>query len=249
MKKNLVSIIIPFFNDESYISETLKTVFEQTYKNWELILINDNSTDNSVNKIKNFIRDNRVKLINNKYNMGPARSRNIGLKQIKGEYICFLDSDDLWHPKKIEKQLNFMIKNKLQFTCTNYTPFRNLEKKLNTIKPKKKISFNDLVHDTSIATSTMMIKRTIQKNLIFNKNFYFDDYVFKLDLLQKTYCHNINFNLMSYRIKNNSVSSNKFRNFLEVLKVNRKYNKFSLYKSFYTTFNVCINSLKRYGYK
>ena len=128
MKKKLVSIITPFFNEEYYLYETLNTVFNQTYKKWELILVNDNSTDNSVNKIKNFIKDKRIKLIHNKHNFGPAKSRNIGLKHVKGEYICFLDSDDLWHPQKIEKQLNFMIKHKLNFSCSNYQPFRNLKK-------------------------------------------------------------------------------------------------------------------------
>lgn len=249
MKKKLVSIIIPFFNEEYYLYETLNTVFNQTYKKWELILVNDNSTDNSVNKIKNFIKDKRIKLIHNKHNFGPAKSRNIGLKHVKGEYICFLDSDDLWHPQKIEKQLNFMIKHKLNFSCSNYQPFRNLKKKLKIIKLKKKISFEDFIYDTSIATSAMMIKRSIQKNIFFNENFYFDDYVFKLDLLKKTFCYNINLNLMYYRIKNKSISSNKIKNFLEVWKTNRKYNKFSIYKSLYSISCISINSLRKYGFK
>ena len=93
--KELVSIIVPVYNAEKFIDETINTVLNQTYKNWELLLINDCSTDNSVKLIQKYLKDERIKLINNKENSRAAITRNNGIKKAKGRYICFLDADDL----------------------------------------------------------------------------------------------------------------------------------------------------------
>ena len=107
----LVSIITPSYNSEKYISETIQSVINQTYQNWELVIVDDASTDTTVKIIQEFIKqDNRIKLLQNKANKGAAFSRNRATKVAKGDYIAFLDADDLWIPKKLEKQINFMIK-------------------------------------------------------------------------------------------------------------------------------------------
>lgn len=118
---DLVSVIIPVYNSEKFIKETIKTVQNQTYKNYELIVVNDCSTDNSKKIIEEEIKkDNKIKLINLKENSGVAIARNTGIDNAKGKYIAFLDADDLWEKEKLEKQIEFMSKNEYEFTFTGY---------------------------------------------------------------------------------------------------------------------------------
>lgn len=115
----LVSIVMPSYNSEAYIMHSIKSVIAQTYKNWELIIVDDCSVDGTVGIIKSF-NDDRIKLFINEKNSGAAVSRNKALREAKGKWIAFLDSDDIWHPTKLEKQLTFMKENNYAFTCTDY---------------------------------------------------------------------------------------------------------------------------------
>ena len=116
----LVSIIMPSYNTAKFISETIESVLEQTYTNWELIIVDDCSTDNTDEVVKSFLSDNRIKYIKNEKNSGAAVSRNRALREAKGKWIAFLDSDDLWLPVKLEKQIAFMKENDYHFSYTNY---------------------------------------------------------------------------------------------------------------------------------
>ena len=107
----LVSIIMPSYNTAKFISETIESVLVQTYTNWELIIVDDCSTDNTDEVVKSFLSDNRIKYITNEKNSGAAVSRNRALREAKGKWIAFLDSDDLWLPVKLEKQIAFMKEN------------------------------------------------------------------------------------------------------------------------------------------
>ena len=106
---DLVSIIMPSYNTEDYIGESIQSVINQTYSNWELIIVDDCSNDNTDNVVKPFLADSRIKYFKNEHNSGAAVTRNKALREAKGEWIAFLDSDDLWMPEKLEKQINFMI--------------------------------------------------------------------------------------------------------------------------------------------
>lgn len=117
---NLVSIIMPSYNTENFIGESINSVLNQTYKNWELIIVDDASTDSTDKVVENFLNDRRIHYIKNKENYGAALSRNFAIKQAKGKWIAFLDSDDIWKPQKLERQINFMVKNKYYFSYTNY---------------------------------------------------------------------------------------------------------------------------------
>lgn len=117
--KGLVSIVMPSYNSEKYIKASIESVLNQTYPYWELLIVDDCSTDKTVEIIKSF-KDERIKLFQNKINSGAAISRNWALREAKGKWIAFLDSDDLWLPKKLEEQLQFMIDNKYDFTFTDY---------------------------------------------------------------------------------------------------------------------------------
>ena len=117
--KGLVSIVMPSYNSEKYIKDSIESVLNQTYPFWELLIVDDCSTDKTVDIIKSF-KDERIKLFQNEVNSGAALSRNWALREAKGRWIAFLDSDDLWLPTKLEEQLQFMIDNNYHFTFTDY---------------------------------------------------------------------------------------------------------------------------------
>ena len=117
---DLVSIIMPSYNTGRFISETIESVLAQSYSNWELIIVDDCSTDNTDEVIEDYISDDRIKYIKNDRNRGAAISRNRALREAKGKWIAFLDSDDLWESQKLEKQITFMENYKYRFSYTNY---------------------------------------------------------------------------------------------------------------------------------
>lgn len=120
MQADLVSIIMPSYNTAEYISESIESVFAQSYKDWELIIVDDCSTDNTDEIIQPYLKNAKVKYFKNEKNSGAAVSRNKALREATGRWIAFLDSDDLWLPEKLEKQIGFMEKNNYHFSYTNY---------------------------------------------------------------------------------------------------------------------------------
>lgn len=117
---DLVSIIMPSYNTAKYIEESIQSVLAQTYSNWELIIVDDCSTDETDSVVKPYLADNRIRYLKNKVNSGAAVSRNYALREAKGKWIAFLDSDDLWSPEKLEKQKKYMEMNGYHFSYTNY---------------------------------------------------------------------------------------------------------------------------------
>lgn len=118
--KDLVSIITPSYNTANFIGKTIESVLEQTYQNWEMIIVDDCSQDNTDEVVQQYLVDERIRYIKNEVNSGAALSRNRALKEARGRWIAFLDSDDLWSPNKLEKQVAFMAKNGYHFSYTNY---------------------------------------------------------------------------------------------------------------------------------
>ena len=163
MNEPLVSIITPVYNAERFLSETIKSVKEQTYKNWELLLVDDCSKDNSAKIIKEFNRtDDRIKYIKLEKNSGASISRNTGIKNAKGRFIAFVDSDDLWEPEKLEIQISYMLEKNLGFTFTSYRYMKENGVKTNKVaKAPFKINYNGLLKNTIIGCSTVVIDREI----------------------------------------------------------------------------------------
>lgn len=158
---NLISIVTPVYNAERFIAETIKSVQAQEYTNWELLLVNDQSTDNSQFIIEEFaIEDNRIKVINLAENSGAAVARNTGIAASKGQYIAFVDSDDAWDSDKLIRQIAFMQKGGIAFS---YTDFRLVDEKGNVLKEKANVplslDYTGLLKNTAIACSTVMIDR------------------------------------------------------------------------------------------
>ena len=159
MKKDLVSIIIPYYKKRKFIKETLESVFNQSYKLNEVILIYDDVNREDLSYIKKITLKKKIKIILNKVNLGVALSRNKGINQSRGQYLAFIDSDDVWHKHKIKYQINFMKKNNYQISHTSYQiidKFVNITEKR---KAAKKITYNDLLYSCDIGLSSVVIKK------------------------------------------------------------------------------------------
>jgi glycosyltransferase involved in cell wall biosynthesis len=245
-----IDIIIPNYNKSQYLEECINSVVSQTFKNWKLYIVDDFSTDNSLQVIEKYNTLNNINIIKLKKNKGPAFCRNLGVRISSSPYISFLDSDDLWVKNKLEKQIIFMIKNKFSFTFSDYYWFKNINSKdYKSTQISNSLSFREFLNNSSINSSTMIIKRDIIKNTRF-KNVNHEDYLFKCDILRSgVVAYKINDKLAYYRIIKTSRSSNKFVNLFYLWKINSKYNKLNFFKNLISVISISINSLKKYGFK
>ena len=136
-KEIFVDIIIPNFNKEIFLDECIKSVINQDFKNWKLYIIDDCSTDKSKEIINKYLTNSKIKKLFLTKNKGPSFCRNIGIRKSSSDYVCFLDSDDIWKKNKLNDQLQFMIKNDYSFTFSNYTNIYNNNSKKEVITKKK----------------------------------------------------------------------------------------------------------------
>lgn len=247
--KDLVSIIIPVYNAEKFIEDTIKSVINQTYKNWQLIIIDDHSTDSSVNIIKEFTKNNnKIKLIKLKKNNGVAIARNKGINLAKGKYLCFLDADDLWHPEKLNKQISFMKKYNCPFSFTGYE-FADITGKPNGKKVyiKNKFTYKQALKNTTIWTSTVMIDLTqLSSKQILMPNIKSEDTATWWNILKQIdYAYGLNEILSYYRRSNNTLSSNKIEAIKRIWNLYRNHEKLSIPYSLYNFCHYAFNAVKR----
>tara|TARA_B110000467_G_C18309948_1_gene477370 strand:+ start:1091 stop:1900 length:810 start_codon:yes stop_codon:yes gene_type:complete len=250
--KYLISIITPCFNSENYISKTIKSVIEQTYNNWELILIDDNSSDKTVKIIKSYCKnDNRIKLIISRTNSGSGYSRNLGIDKARGQFYTFLDSDDLWYPRKLQKQLDFIISNNYILTYTNYD-IKN-KKNLRYVKNKKikkRVNYFDLLKNNHIGCSTVMynaLKVNKNKILYMSELRCRQDLSLWLKILKiYDYAYGLDEVLSTYRIRKKSISSNKIKMIYYQWMLYRKIEKLSFSKCIYYLIFSLFSGLTKY---
>lgn len=207
----MISIIVPVYNAEKFIRETIQSVLNQTYKDFELILVDDCSKDGSVDAIKSF-DDSRVILVKQEHNAGAYAARNRGLKEAGGRYIAFLDSDDCWEPCKLEHELAFMERENAGFVFTGYE-FAD-EKCVGTgkvVRVPKTITFKQALSNTTIFTSTVLIDREkIPDELIEMPNIASEDTATWWRILKAgNVGYGLDENLVRYRRSSNSLSANK----------------------------------------
>ncbi len=246
-KKTEVDIILPNYNSKDFIEKTILSILNQTYTKWKLIIIDDSSDVETKKKILKFKKFKKVKIFFLKRNRGAGYCRNFGIKKSNSKYIAFIDSDDIWSKNKLKTQIKFMKKNNHQFTYTNYKTIGNKKKIINT---PKKLNFLNFIKNTSIATSTMIVTRKIAEGVKFTNTKICEDYFFKCRILKKikfAYC--LSKYLVKYRIRKNSLQSNKLRNLFWIWIINKKFNKLSFVENFISVVSISINSLKRYGFK
>ena len=170
---NLVSVITPVYKCEKFIEHTIKSVQRQTYNEWELLLVDDCSPDNSAEIIKRMMEsDDRIKYIKLKENSGAAVARNVGLENAKGRYIAYLDADDVWYKNKLESQIKFINDNDVQFTCCDYEKIEEDGTKLNkVVHMPKTITYNQLLRNTIIQTVGVVVDlEKVDKKLLVMPN-------------------------------------------------------------------------------
>lgn len=242
-----VSIITPVYNAEPYIRNCIESVISQSYQNWELILVDDCSKDQSIKIINEYIPDKRIKLYKNQVNQGPTATRNYALDNCSGEYITFLDSDDFWADDKLEKQVRFMQKNNIEMTHGNYyfcdingNPFKE-------IKTDTEITYKELLKENQFKIMTVMLSRELIGDFKF-PNIKHEDFAFFLDCLKRTnksICYT-KYTDSYCRVGKVSVSSNKAKSALWTWKIYRKHEKLGFFKSLYYFINYAYNGFMKH---
>lgn len=209
--KPLVSIIMPAYNSENTIRKSINSVLKQLYINWELIIINDYSTDSTLNIINEYLDDNRVVLINNDTNCGIALSRNRGILMSKGKYIAFLDSDDIWNDDKLSIQIEYMEINSCKFTYTSNQIINNYDEVVGNYFCPRTVDYNMLKKYNPIHTLTVMVDSVLMRDNLM-PNIKHEDYATWLLILKKgIVAHGISKTTAQYRVSNKSKSSNKIK--------------------------------------
>ena len=251
-KNAFVDIILPNYNKDKFLKESIDSIISQTYQNWQLYIIDDNSQDNS-KKILNDYKNEKINIIYLSKNKGAAFCRNLGIRVSNSKYISFLDSDDYWSPNKLEDQIFFMEKFNYKFTYTNYIPFivKNNKKVFKrTIIPPNSFNYNKFINNTSIGMSSMIIERLLVGSTKFQNVKICEDYIFKCEMLKKNdKAVKFNQSTMYYRITKNSLQSNKFRNLYWIWHINKTYNKLSFFQNLKSLLFIIISSIKKYGFK
>jgi len=244
---DLVSIITPNYNESKFISFAIESVINQTYKNWELIIIDDVSTDNSVEIIKSFANQyDRIKLIQLNKSSGPAVARNVAIKEAKGRYIAFLDADDLWYPEKLEKQITFMKENNLVFTYSAYELIDEYDNSIGKFAPPSFITYENMLKTCSVGCLTA-IYDTKKLGKLFMPLIDKEDYGLWLKILKKiNSTKGLNEVLAKYRIRKKSVSSNKLKAAKYQWKIYRNVENLNLIKSIYYFLHYAYNGIKKY---
>lgn len=249
-EKELVSIITPVYNSEKYIKETLENVKKQTYENWEMILVDDCSTDKSEEIIREYERrDSRIKYFKLKENSGAAIARNYALQNANGRFIAYLDADDLWKKEKLEKQVKYMTENEYAFSCTDYEKIDEEGNSLNkVIKIPKVVNYNLFLRNTIIQTVGVMVDIKITgKDVLEMPNIRRrQDAATWCQLLKSGYnCYEVPENLSYYRVVSNSLSSNKFKAVRGTWYLYREIEKLSLIKSCFCFVGYAFNAVKK----
>lgn len=241
----LVSIITPMYNAQKYIESTIASVQKQTYSNWEMIIVDDCSTDNSPDIVAKYAaEDNRIKYFRNKGRNGVAAARNEAMRIATGRYIAFLDSDDLWEPDKLQIQIEFMNTKEAHFCCTACNIIdRNGDFSGKIRYVPDKCDYKKLLKGNSVACLTVVIDRKYIQNMIM-PSIPHEDYATWLDVCRTgETVYGINKVLASYRISNNSISNNKIKAATWTWNIYRNYLHISLIKSMYYFVCYVINAV------
>lgn len=245
-----VSVITPAFNAAPFLEETIKSVQAQTFLDWEMIIVDDCSTDETFNIAKKISKnDSRIMVLQNERNSGVAVARNKALDVAKGQYIAFLDADDLWMPKKLEMQISFMETGHYVLTYTNYQKFDSATGKRygKIIKAPSTMSAKRIYGDTSIGCLTVMVDRTKSGTFHMPIVEHTEDNITWQNILAKGFtAHRLDEVLALYREGNNSLTSGKRKAVKQQWQTYREYYKFSIPKSVLYFASYAFNAVKKH---
>ena len=246
-KKNFISIIIPYYKKKKYFSKTIKSILNQTYKNYEVIIIYDDHCLKELNFVKSVLKKVRFKkiIINNK-NYGAGISRNKGILESRGSYVAFCDADDTWKKNKLKIQLNFMIKNSLMISHTNYFVMNDKSNIIGKFNIDDKISYNNLLKSCDIGLSTVIAKKILLKKFFFSNLKTKEDYLLWLKIAQRVkFIYGINQYLSCWRKSNNSLSSSAMQKILDGYRLYRFYLKINFIVSLFFISRLTLYAVKK----
>lgn len=247
--ENRVSVIIPVYNAEKYITQALDSVLKQTYKDIEIILVDDQSEDNSAKIIKEYLEKNtNIIYYLQSVNQGAGVARNKALELATGQYVAFLDSDDIWIPAKLEKQVKLMKDKNCSFS---YAAIEMIDEEGRPLKSKRNIKetcdYKYLLHNTIIATSTVVIDREVLGDFRMSLRRGGQDYATWLMLLRNgIIARGINETLVKYRVSSNSLSANKFKSIKQVWSIQVSDEGLSKIYAMFNVFRFVLNALRKY---
>jgi len=246
MNEPLVSIVTPAYNSQDYIEKTIQSILNQSYTNWELIIVDDCSTDDTVNMIKDF-SDQRIKLHKLEENSGAAVARNSAIGKATGDYLAFLDSDDLWVKDKLKKQVTFMQHHDCAFSFTGYELMNDDGELLNKYVPVPYVmTYEKLLKNTIIGCLTVMLDRSKIGEQYMPNIRAGQDTAFWLQLLRQGFtAYGINEPLSHYRMVADGISGNKFKAIKRMWHVYRKVEEIPLIPSSWYFVNYGYNAVKK----
>lgn len=248
-KQSLVTVITPTYNSERFIIETIRSVQKQTHSNWEMIIIDDCSSDNTVELVKKEQeKDNRIKLIQLEKNQGAAVARNTGMKKAKGKYIAFLDSDDMWLPNKLEDQIRFMEENDYAFTFSSFAimdQYGNLTGKTN--RAVEKANYHDILKRPGIiGCLTVILDREKISDPYMPNIKTRNDFATWLKILRNGHtAYGLDKVLAYYRLVPGSISSNKLKAAQKNWYVYRQIEKLNLFSATYYFIHYALYNIKK----
>ena len=242
-----VSIIVPVYNAANYIEQTIQRVLAQDYENWELILVENGSADDSVAKIQAF-DDKRIRLIIMDGNAGAANARNEGMRQATGTYVGYVDADDLWRPDKLSRQIAFMNEKNAAFSFTGYEfGDENANPTGKIVRVPETLSYRQALSNTTIFTSTVLFDtRLIEKDKLYMPNVKSEDSALWFQILREgATAYGLDENLVIYRRPANSLSSNKLEAMRRIWNLYRKQEKLNIFYSMYLFVGWAFRAVKR----
>lgn len=250
---DLVSIVVPNYNSEKFLKETIDSVLAQTYKNWELLIVDDCSTDGSLEIIRSY-KDPRIQLFQNETNCGAAYSRNVALQKAQGKWVAFLDSDDLWTEEKLERQIAFMQENGYLFSYTDYERIDEASKPLGeVITGPKKIGRRKMLRYNYLGCLTVMYNREalglfqVEEEIANGRN----DYALWLKISKRAKCYRLNETLAKYRMRTSSLSHGSFKKLLryqyQLFRISEKMNP--IRATYHVFVNLFFGTVKKIFYK
>ena len=245
IRMNKVSVIMPAFNCEEFIDRTIESVLKQEYENWELIIVDDCSTDKTSDIAEKYAKtDSRIKILKNKTNKGAACSRNTAIEYASGRYLAFLDSDDVWNCKKLAKQIDYMEKNAFSFTCTAYDKIDESDNSLNrVIKCHDCLDYRGILKHCPGNSTVVYDAEVLGKFFIPNIRKR-NDYVMWLQVIKKAEeLHGLEEVLSSHRVREQSLSSKKVSLIKYHWMVYRKIEDLGLLESVYLTIYWILKSV------
>ncbi len=248
----MVSVITPVYNAEKFIKQTIESVINQTYKDWEMILVDDCSTDSSFEIISDYAKKySNIKVFKNEKNSGPVDTRNFAIENASGRYIAMLDSDDLWKPEKLEKQIKFMQENDVYFSYSAYDIVNEKGELLKSYTPPLKATYKNSLLESFIGCLTVVLDTEVLGKRIFKKTLMgAEDSILWLSILREGFeAYGLKDNLASYRVVASSRSRNKFIAAKERWYVLRHVENLKLPKALRCFFHYAVTSFFKNGIK